>query len=191
MENKDVVFTEYADNNLPALEDVLAQNGDAYMRPEYSAAPGPNKTKLKKILPLIVIAVLGLCFLLFSGTSGRKYVIYDFNLEAYGESLNGNNSEMLKDCYFKVDFDKGKISMHKRGKTYKGKITLEEYNYQVDGFLYTIEWNKVPEIVGGFSTDSDSLMLHTTYDDEILIYMTVDGYIQGTYVELDAYYYCY
>ena len=133
MENNEITTVENTvENN---VENTFATENNSNVRTSTLTTSDANKTKIKKFLPLVAVVIVGLFFLLSLGGKSIKYTVYDFNLEAYGETLNGDSSEMLKDCYFEVNYEKDKITMHNRGKTYKGKISLMDYDSSLNDYI--------------------------------------------------------
>ena len=143
---------------------------------------------IKKFLPVILAAVIGVClFVAFRGPT-TKYWVYDFDLYAYGETLNGNTSELIEDCKFKINYKNNKITMEKAGEKFKGTIKLREYNKNLESFVYAISWEKTPKLIAGYKTSNIGMLLKQ--DTTVDVTFFIDESAKGTDVEIQAWYYC-
>ncbi len=151
--------------------------------------------KVKKLLPVIIIAVIALvgCFV-FSNGGKTKLELYKVELEAYGEYLNGDISEMGK-CSLVVD-GPDTVVLKINGKKYTGKKTFLKHTENIEQ-VYDVEWDSAPNIVSGFDTDKHTLMVYKavstdggkTYDTTCVTVFALNGELKGTDVEMSAWYY--
>ncbi len=145
-----------------------------------------NKKNLL-LIGSILFAII--CFFIVLNANNTRFDPYKFKLEAYGETLGGDSSEMLKDCYFKINSKNNKITMYKAGQKYKGAYSF--YVFQNDYSVYEITWENPPKIVAGYDTYNKSLMWAkwNSSGDSIMIAFPISGYIGNTYVDMEAWYY--